>query len=301
MDMYLTSKASGSRLRIPLLPDRLSIKTGASVINATIIALGDVKIPRGTALKGISWSGMFPGEGMQEASFVHDWQEPQKIIAQIEEWQAAGETLTFMATELSVNIDVFIESFTYEWFGVGNADYSITLTQRRELTISTVAPPSIPSTGETTEEEKEEKQIGVVTGGSVYYRCGPGTKHDFYGTKHKGDELEILEQSGSWYKFVEPSVPDGFAWIHSKYIKLTSSSSSSAGTATPAPPTGSESTYTVKKNDSLYSIAKKLLGSGPRYTEIYELNKAAIDERNEGKSVSRYTIYTGMVLGIPAK
>lgn len=49
--------------------------------------------------------------------------------------------------------------------------------------------------------------------------------------------------------------------------------------------------YTVAKGDSLWSIAKKHLGSGARWTEIYEANRAII------KDPSR--IYVGQVLNIP--
>lgn len=299
MDIYLTSKTSGSRLRIPLLPDRLAIKTGATIVSVSIIQSGEVRYPRGSSLDTISWTGVFPGSGMQDVSFVYDWQEPQKLIAQIREWEAAGETLQFMATELSINIDVFIESFSYEYYGVDNAQYNISLTQRRELTISTVAPPGVPESGDSTQDDAQ-KQFGVVTGGSVYYRKGPGKSYKAYGTKHRGDELEILEKSGSWYKFAESSVSDGYAWIHSKYIKLSSASADKTASKETTP-TSSESTYTVRSGDSLYAIAKKKLGSGSRYTEIYALNKTAIDAANKGKSTNKYTIYTGMVLGLPAK
>lgn len=37
MEFYLTSKRTGARLRIPLLPDRLNVKTGASVVSLSII------------------------------------------------------------------------------------------------------------------------------------------------------------------------------------------------------------------------------------------------------------------------
>jgi hypothetical protein len=56
--------------------------------------------------------------------------------------------------------------------------------------------------------------------------------------------------------------------------------------------------YTVVKGDCLWAIAKKYLGDGSRYTEIYELNKAAIDARNSGTGNTRYTIYPGQVLQI---
>lgn len=52
-----------------------------------------------------------------------------------------------------------------------------------------------------------------------------------------------------------------------------------------------EKTYTVKHGDCLWNIAKALLGSGSRYTEIYNLNKDKIKNPN--------LIYAGQVLRIP--
>ena len=55
-----------------------------------------------------------------------------------------------------------------------------------------------------------------------------------------------------------------------------------------APSVGS---YTVVKGDCLWSIAKRLLGSGARYPEIYELNRDKIKKPN--------LIYPGQILVIP--
>lgn len=52
-----------------------------------------------------------------------------------------------------------------------------------------------------------------------------------------------------------------------------------------------EKTYTVKSGDCLWNIAKSLLGSGSRYTEIYNLNKDKIKNPN--------LIYPGQLLRIP--
>lgn len=51
-------------------------------------------------------------------------------------------------------------------------------------------------------------------------------------------------------------------------------------------------TYTVKKGDCLWNIAKSLYGSGAEYAKIYEANKSVI-----GSSPNR--IYPGQVLTIP--
>lgn len=52
------------------------------------------------------------------------------------------------------------------------------------------------------------------------------------------------------------------------------------------------STYTVKSGDCLWNIAKAHLGSGSRYTEIYNLNRDIIKNPN--------LIYAGQVLKMPA-
>lgn len=55
---------------------------------------------------------------------------------------------------------------------------------------------------------------------------------------------------------------------------------------------GAKSTYTVASGDCLWNIAYKLYGHGARWTEIYELNKAAIKNPD--------MIRIGQVLAVPA-
>lgn len=53
-----------------------------------------------------------------------------------------------------------------------------------------------------------------------------------------------------------------------------------------------QTTYTVKSGDCLWNIAKKYLGDGSRYNEIYSLNKDKITNPN--------LIYAGQVLTLPS-
>ena len=57
-------------------------------------------------------------------------------------------------------------------------------------------------------------------------------------------------------------------------------------------PTGT-TTYTVVRGDSLWKIAQKQLGSGKKWTELYEANKDTIKNPS--------LIYIGQTLVIPGK
>lgn len=138
MDIYLT--ADDERLRIPLLPDRLNVKMGTVSVGFQIIKKGEYKIPRGPALTGYSWNGVFPGEGMSEASFVFDWQPPTRIISLLQRWMENNKIIQLMVTETTINDRVFIENFVYDHFGVDNVSYTLTLTKYREVTVTTAPP-----------------------------------------------------------------------------------------------------------------------------------------------------------------
>jgi nucleoid-associated protein YgaU len=60
----------------------------------------------------------------------------------------------------------------------------------------------------------------------------------------------------------------------------------------PAPPPKPERTHTVASGDTLWAIAKKHLGEGKRWPEIYDKNKAVIGDNPD-------RIKPGQVLTIP--
>lgn len=71
--------------------------------------------------------------------------------------------------------------------------------------------------------------------------------------------------------------------------------------------TDTKKKVTVKKDDTLQSLAKKYLGSKNKYKQLYNANKKLIDDRNKKerkknpkKNISKYTIYKGQVLTIPS-
>lgn len=63
-------------------------------------------------------------------------------------------------------------------------------------------------------------------------------------------------------------------------------------TTSPAPAPNKNKTYTVKRGDCLWNIAKKFYGNGSKYTVIYNANRDKIKNPN--------LIYVGQVLTIPS-
>jgi len=83
-----------------------------------------------------------------------------------------------------------------------------------------------------------------------------------------------------------------------KILKTTSSSGATTISATVETPRETTTapkpkTYTVKKGDTLWNIAKLCFGDGSRWKEIYELNKDKIKNPN--------LIYVGQVLTLPTQ
>ena len=72
-------------------------------------------------------------------------------------------------------------------------------------------------------------------------------------------------------------------------VEVTATATPQSDRATKAPETGTS--YTVKKGDSLWAIAKRHYGNGADYTKIYEANKDKINNPN--------LIYAGQTLVIP--
>ena len=92
-------------------------------------------------------------------------------------------------------------------------------------------------------------------------------------------------------------------------IKTPETTSTTTSTSEQARPTENKATasetYTVKKGDCLWNIAKKFYGNGSLYTKIYEANKTVIESTAQkyGKASSSngHWIYPDTVLTIPAK
>lgn len=141
--------------------------------------------------------------------------------------------------------------------------------------------------------ERDSEALGLVIGGKAYgkYR---------WNIKSHETKIEYTDKGGDMYA-VEVTVE------LLEYLKGADQNTSSAAPAkapaqpaapAPAPAAtgtgggGGGTTYTVKKGDNLWTLAKKFYGSGADYSKIYEANRDTI-----GKNPN--LIYPGQTFTIP--
>ncbi|MCL2531468.1 MAG: LysM peptidoglycan-binding domain-containing protein [Oscillospiraceae bacterium] len=136
MDIHLTCLESGQRMRFPMLPESISLQTGAQLQSHNIMAVGDVKLPSGNDLSTVSWDGKLPGRARRRQPYVRLWQDPRLLTALLHHWQSDGRRLRLLVTQTPINLDVYIESFGGDFAGgYGDFDYNIAFTQARQLRI----------------------------------------------------------------------------------------------------------------------------------------------------------------------
>ncbi len=139
MDIYLTNLKTNSRLRFPMLPEKISVKLANQFANYNVLSLGELRTPGGTALDAISWSGMFPGAKRAGAPYIREWLDPKAAYQWVERLKAQdGKPIKarLLITETPVNCDVYLSSFTaYPTGGYGDIDYAISLIQAKEIKV----------------------------------------------------------------------------------------------------------------------------------------------------------------------
>lgn len=140
--------------------------------------------------------------------------------------------------------------------------------------------------------ERDAEAVGLVIGGHGY------GKYRWTVKKHE-TKIKYTDTAGDLYA-VEVSVE-----LLEYLKKETVNTGSSSAAQSPAPAAtgggdgggasdggGSGTTYTVKKGDNLWTLARKFYGSGADYTKIYEANRDVIGGNPN-------LIYPGQTFTIP--
>lgn len=133
-------KSEGAAFYFALLPESIQGSMGACMQTFDIISKGTVKVPKGSNVKEVKWSGDFFGKPKKKEAAVKRkrWKSPKKSVNQLKKWMDKGTVLNLVVSGTWINMDVTISSLDVEEYGAyGNVKYTITLTQYRKLRIYT--------------------------------------------------------------------------------------------------------------------------------------------------------------------
>lgn len=140
-DYTMTLELGNKIIRIPVMPEKLTVKSPGKNESATVLKLGDVGIIRKKGLKEIAWSGLFP---LHAAPYVTDRIQlsPMTYVRDIEAFRLSEEPgrLSIYGTDLGINMQVSIQSFEWEERAgeVGDIYYTISLRQWVDYSARTV-------------------------------------------------------------------------------------------------------------------------------------------------------------------
>jgi len=138
VEFYLTSKRTGAKIHLPMNPERVTARTGASMRTFEVIELGEIKFPKGKIPAAISWEGVFPGAARRNIPFVKNWRDPTELVNVLQEFRDTGERVQLLITGTPLNLEVYIETFEHTWGGgFGDCAYTLSLVQARELKVYT--------------------------------------------------------------------------------------------------------------------------------------------------------------------
>lgn len=186
MDIYLTElKNKKKRFRFPSLPEEITVSGNTNYHTYDIIGQGTIKIPRGTDVKSIEWSGDFFGKAKRKERMIRKWVSPTNCKNQLTKWRENGTVLRLMVTGTNINYDVTIEKFQSTEYGAyGNCEYSISFLEYNSLKVYTTNEIGLKgkkkSSRPSSETSTGSKNYKVVKGDSLWKiarkNYGTGTK-----------------------------------------------------------------------------------------------------------------------------
>lgn len=185
-------------------------------------------------------------------------------------------------------LDVYVDVKLKQWRDYGTKTVKIQVQSAKTSKISGASKNVTPSAAfeKISAGDKVMIQSGAVYGGLSTAR---GQKVPSYcigkwftvsqTATHKGDEEALIKEI--------------YSWVALKYLQKQGSTvtTATAKTERAADTAPKATTYTVQSGDTLWSIAKKFLGDGSRYTQILKANKGSVSDPN--------ALNVGLVLKIP--
>ena len=204
VDIYIRERNGSREIRIPWLPEEIEYKSGGTIAATySIMNKGEVAVPTGAGLASVSWKSEFPGAKRTDTSMLRgSWNDPEYYHKILEDWKKNQTELNVLVTCYPINMDVFLEDYdATPAGGFGDMEYSITLTEDLDLTISVTEPSE--SSGDNEQETKRPAETttsytiksGDTLWGIAEKYLGSGAKWETIYNANK----EVIEQTAKKY------------------------------------------------------------------------------------------------------
>lgn len=161
--------AKGDKFVFSLMPETIQAGYAAKCQSFDLISRGTVRVPKGTEVPEISWSGEFFGASRKKLTGVdqEEWKKPKECVKTLRDWMNDKTELTLIISGTWINMEVRIISFKTELHGgYGDVSYSIAFEKVRELKIRNTKESKIGKKKKTksrTKKKGKEKNNGSYT------------------------------------------------------------------------------------------------------------------------------------------
>ena len=134
-EIWITYDRNKKKLRLPVLPESVSVKNGSKNETMNISGLGEVLIKQDRAALSFSFSSFFPSGYFSGVNYGPP--DPYKCVEKIVSWKKSQNPVKFIVTGMDINLYCEIEQFDYEERGgdVGTVYYTISLKEYQKVKI----------------------------------------------------------------------------------------------------------------------------------------------------------------------
>jgi hypothetical protein len=135
LEFWLSWNNGTEKLRLPVLPPKISVKMDHTFYDIDLVAIGEATIIGEPKLKEYSFSSVWPETYDPGLCDYAGFPSPEEFVATIERWKNTGWPIRFVITgEGKINTAATIREFSYDWDGF-DIEYSLTLKEYRFITL----------------------------------------------------------------------------------------------------------------------------------------------------------------------
>lgn len=136
--MWITYNAEAEKLRIPVLPEKVTVSIGSNNSSVNLVGLGEVVIKQARPAFQFTFDSFFPASTFPGVST--GLSSPLQCVNKLKKWHEGDKPVHLILTDVGIDVFCTIENFTYYEQGgdVGTIYYSLTLKEYREVTLKKV-------------------------------------------------------------------------------------------------------------------------------------------------------------------